>query len=134
MLDVAYDGSPIISANGGSPDPGTGGRDGAVVGARLPHAWLAPGHSLFDALGDGMSLLVLAEDRGRDVESLTAAARSRGVPLRVIGLEDRDLRPRYGSDLVLVRPDQHVAWRADHAPAEPARLIDRVRGMDRGTP
>lgn len=134
VLDLAYDGSPIISANGSSPDPVTGGRDGAVVGARLPHAWLAPGQSLFDALGDGMSLLVLAEDRGRDVESLAAAARSRGVPLRVIGLEGRDLRPRYGSDLVLVRPDQHVAWRADHAPAEPARLIDRVRGMDRGTP
>ena len=53
VLDLAYDGSPIILANDGSRDPDAGGRDGAVVGARLPHAWLAPGHSLFDALGDG---------------------------------------------------------------------------------
>ncbi len=138
VLDLAYDGSPIISANGTSHASGsggaTGGRDGAVVGGRLPHAWLEPRHSLFDDLGDGMSLLVLAEDRGRHVESLAAAACSRGVPLQVVGLEDRGLRPRYGSDLVLVRPDQHVAWRADHAPAQPERLIDRVRGMDRGTP
>jgi hypothetical protein len=34
----------------------------------------------------------------------------------------------YGAALVLVRPDQHVAWRGDSAPADPARLIDLIRG------
>jgi len=29
---------------------------------------------------------------------------------------------------VLVRPDRHVAWRADHAPDDPLELIDHLRG------
>jgi hypothetical protein len=29
---------------------------------------------------------------------------------------------------VLVRPDGHVAWRADSAPDAPAELLDVVRG------
>ena len=33
-----------------------------------------------------------------------------------------------GGDLVLSRPDQHVAWRGNAAPAEPLSLIDHVRG------
>jgi hypothetical protein len=28
----------------------------------------------------------------------------------------------------LSRPDQHVAWRGDRLPEDPALLIDRVRG------
>jgi len=27
-----------------------------------------------------------------------------------------------------VRPDQHVAWRGDDAPADPLRLVDLIRG------
>ena len=30
--------------------------------------------------------------------------------------------------LLLVRPDQHVAWRGDAVPDNPLGLIDRVRG------
>ena len=34
----------------------------------------------------------------------------------------------YRLKLVLVRPDQHVAWRGDKEPADPLELIDIVRG------
>lgn len=34
----------------------------------------------------------------------------------------------YEQDLVLVRPDGHVAWRADEPPADPLGIIDTVRG------
>jgi hypothetical protein len=37
-------------------------------------------------------------------------------------------RGLYGHRLVLSRPDQHVAWRADALPPDPLALIDRVRG------
>jgi len=30
--------------------------------------------------------------------------------------------------LVLVRPDRHIAWRGNAAPADPAALLDRVAG------
>jgi hypothetical protein len=36
---------------------------------------------------------------------------------------DMDVR-----ELVLSRPDQHVAWRADDVPADPLALVDLVRG------
>jgi hypothetical protein len=34
----------------------------------------------------------------------------------------------YERPLVLVRPDGHVAWRGDVAPADPAALVARIRG------
>ena len=40
----------------------------------------------------------------------------------------RDDRNRPRRNLVLVRPDQHVAWRGDEEPAAPLDLIDLVRG------
>ncbi|MCU1645554.1 MAG: 3-(3-hydroxy-phenyl)propanoic acid hydroxylase [Nocardia sp.] len=35
----------------------SGYRPSAAVGARLPHAWLADGHSTFDLIGPGPTLL-----------------------------------------------------------------------------
>ena len=34
----------------------------------------------------------------------------------------------YRHKLVLVRPDQHVAWRGDEEPADMLGLVDLVRG------
>jgi hypothetical protein len=34
----------------------------------------------------------------------------------------------YERKLTLIRPDGHVAWRADSAPDDPLELIDLVRG------
>jgi hypothetical protein len=49
-----------------------------------------------------------------------------GLPLRVVELPD--LRAALERKLLLVRPDQHVAWRSDTAPADPRAVLDRVRG------
>ena len=102
VLDIAYT-SPVIAAGG----------------ARLRHAWLGPGHSIYDELGDGLSLVLTEADHWAG--ALAGAARSRGVPLRVVDLTGRELHERYGARLVLVRPDQHVAWCGDHGPADPRR-------------
>mgnify|MGYP001616036697 CR=1 FL=1 len=40
----------------------------------------------------------------------------------------RFVREAYARQLVLVRPDGHVAWRADVLPDDPLALIDCVRG------
>lgn len=122
VLDIAYD-SPAIASGG----------------ARLPHAWLGPGRSLYDELGDGLSLLV-GDGNAARAAAISDAARERRIPLRVVDLAGRRLRDRFGAALVLVRPDQHVAWRGDHPPDDASALLDRLRGaatsvmstMDRG--
>ena len=62
------------------------------------------------------------------IDALRSAASSRAVPLEVLRIADPAIAARYEAPLVLARPDQHVAWRGDRQPDDPAALIDRVRG------
>ena len=96
-------------------------------GSRTPHAWLADGRSTLDLFGDGFVLLRLGTSQAGDQELIDAAHEAR-VPLRCIDLDDPDVATLYERRLVLVRPDGHVAWRGDTAPAEPLKLIDLIRG------
>ena len=57
-----------------------------------------------------------------------AALREIGAPLTVLELPDTSLRAVYERDLVLVRPDLRVAWRADAAPEEPKSVAMQVAG------
>jgi 2-polyprenyl-6-methoxyphenol hydroxylase-like FAD-dependent oxidoreductase len=126
ILDLGYEHSPVIAAGG--PGLVLGDDDDPVTearpGARLPHAWVGPGRSIHDELGTGMTLVAF---EGGPFGPLERAADERGVPLRIVR-QDRALRDRYGAALMLVRPDQHVAWCADRMPDDVAGMIDRVRG------
>jgi hypothetical protein len=96
-------------------------------GYRLPHAWLEDGVSVYDALGDHLTLRVLGGNAAA-VGAFDTAARQRAVPLAVADLRRRDLCDRYGCDLVLVRADQHVAWAGGRAPSDAGWVVDLVRG------
>ena len=128
-LGYRYVDSPIIAPDG-MPEPPD---DPAQVipstwpGSRTPHAWLADGRSTLDLFGDGFVLLRLGTSQAGDQELIDAAHEAR-VPLRCIDLDDPDVATLYERRLVLVRPDGHVAWRGDTAPAEPLKLIDLIRG------
>jgi 2-polyprenyl-6-methoxyphenol hydroxylase-like FAD-dependent oxidoreductase len=118
---IAYDGSEHPAYTMSSYTPST------VPGCRTPHLWRADGSSLYDAMGPDFTLLRL--DPAVDVAPLEAAARNRGVPLKVLDIELPTTAIFYGGGgLVLSRPDQHVAWRGDTSPADPLALIDHVRG------
>jgi hypothetical protein len=99
----------------------------ARPGSRAPHAWVDDGRSTLDLFGDGFVLLAFGSAAG-DGSSIVAAARSRGVPLKLIPIEDPAIAKLYERRLVLVRPDGHVCWRDDAPPRDPLALIDRVRG------
>jgi hypothetical protein len=97
----------------------------------LPHRWLADGASLYDRLGNGFSLLRL--DDNADIAPFIASAAARRLPLTVLELsgelsgQARETLPE--ASLLLVRPDQHVAWRGvsvDRPGAD--MIIDRARG------
>jgi hypothetical protein len=123
-----YDKSPIIAYDGEAPPGYTMGdfTPSTVPGCRTPHLWLRDGRSLYDALGSDFALRF---DRGVAVAPITDAAAWRGVPLAVVDVESDEAADLYGGyDLVLSRPDQHVAWRGSAVPANPLQLIDLVRG------
>ncbi|KAB8159446.1 hypothetical protein FH609_029505 [Streptomyces sp. 3MP-14] len=122
VLGLRIDASPVLpesAADGG----------GALVGARLPHAFLGDGRSLYDLLGADLTLLDLGpETRAAAVEE---AARARGVPLAVVRPPEAErprLAARLGARLVLVRPDQVVAWRGDEAPDDAPALLATLSG------
>jgi hypothetical protein len=98
----------------------------AVPGARLPHVWLPDGSSIYDLLGDGFAVLRLGLDAS--TTPLSEAATVLGIPLRVVDLVHLPrLRTLYAADLVLLRPDQHVAWRGTDAD-DPDALLRHVVG------
>ena len=123
-----YDRSPIIVYDGGDHPAYTMSSyiPSTVPGCRTPHFWLGDGRSLYDAMGPEYTLLRF--DPGLAVGPLEAAARSRGVSLKILDLEKPTAAAFDSGGLVLSRPDQHVAWRGAGLPADPAGLIDRVRG------
>ncbi|MEH2568186.1 FAD-dependent oxidoreductase [Bradyrhizobium sp. AZCC 2289] len=123
-----YDRSPIIAYDGAEHPAYTMDHytPSTVPGCRTPHLWREDGSSLYDAMGAGFTLLRF--DPAVDVAALEAAARARAVPLKILDIEKSRAAIFDGNALVLSRPDQHVAWRGNRLPADPAQLIDRVRG------
>jgi 2-polyprenyl-6-methoxyphenol hydroxylase-like FAD-dependent oxidoreductase len=132
-LGYRYENSPICWPDGtGAPpdEPGTYVPT-ARPGHRAPHAWLADGRSTLDLFGSVFTLLGLGVDAAAAAPIL-AAAGERGVPMQFVPLDEPHVLGLYERALVLVRPDGHVAWRADRAPADPLALIDRIRGAAAG--
>ena len=127
-MGYRYDASPIVIPDGVPPTPDEPGDyvQTARPGHRAPHAWLADGRSTIDLFGDGFTLLRLGF--AGDVTPLTAAAADRGVPVRVIAVDDPAIARLYERQLVLVRPDGMVAWRADSLPDDVSALLSTVTG------
>ncbi len=96
-------------------------------GAHLPHVWLEPGVGLFDVLGLGYTLLRLG-DHAADTAPLAAVFAERQIPLKILEIDSAEIREVYQRDLVLVRPDLHVAWRGDELPNDVTALAARVTG------
>ena len=96
-------------------------------GARLPHVWLGEGNALHDRLGRDLTLLRLGATTTSTL-ALELGVRATGAPLDVCEVADELPRELYGYDLLLVRPDLHVAWRGNRLPEDPAALARLVTG------
>ncbi|MEI8154710.1 MAG: hypothetical protein WCG92_24465 [Hyphomicrobiales bacterium] len=130
MLGYRYDNSPIVWPDDTAvpPDPSHPYTQTARPGARAPHVWLGDGRSTLDLFGHGFVLLRLG-DAPPPATTIEHAAKGRGVPLTTIDISAKEVLAAYEHRLVLVRPDGHVAWRADAAPANAGALIDIIRGQ-----
>jgi 2-polyprenyl-6-methoxyphenol hydroxylase-like FAD-dependent oxidoreductase len=118
-----YVDSPIVwQEPGNGPDPdNTSYVPTTWPGARLPHVWLSDGAALHDRLGPGYSLLRLGGARA-DTSSLEKSFREIHAPLDVLDVAGERARDIYQYDLLLVRPDLHVAWRGNQLPHNAAKI------------
>ncbi len=126
-LGYRYENSPICIADGTPPPPLDHGHyvPSTWPGSRAPHVWLKDGRSTLDLFGKGFVLVAFTEST---TSSFTDAAQRAGVPLEVIGMDDKQVREIYERNFVLVRPDGHVAWRGNAIPGNTNEIIDKVRG------
>ncbi len=125
-----YDASPLIVADGCVPPPDQPNNyvPTACPGGRPPHAWLDDGRSLYDSFNFEWTLLALGPD-APDAAPFIASAQALGLDLKVVRHASPQLLALYEAPLVLIRPDQIVAWRghdANHAAEVLARASGRA--------
>jgi hypothetical protein len=123
-LGYRYEGSPLVWREDGEPPPLDFIRyqPTSWPGARLPHVWLRDGSAVQDCIGYELAFTLLKLAGSHDVQALAAGFAALKAPFRVLELTDERARELYGFDLILLRPDLHVAWRGNRVPTEPMRL------------
>lgn len=123
-----YDGSPIIVSDGTRPPPDEPNTytPTACPGGRPPHVWLDDGGSLFDLFNRDWTLLALGADPPA-TNGFEDAADELGLDLGVASLPQRSLLDLYEAPLVLIRPDQMVAWRGDTT-GDALSILSRAAG------
>ncbi len=117
FLGLRYEASPVIAYDGTVPpkDHPNEYTPNAIPGSRAPHAWLGEA-AMFDRLGPEFTLL-----------RFRGGQQDLGADIPVMDIDDATVRDLYGADYVLVRPDQHVAWRGNQID-DAVALADTVWG------
>ena len=123
-----YEDSPVVFGPPGANSSAHGDHSFlARAGHHLSPQPLSSGRNVFEELSSGFSLLAF-DAAPDDIACIDHAARRLGVPLKVISDSQAGGRAAYGCKLILVRPDQFIAWCGDEAPHEPGMLIARAAG------
>lgn len=129
-LGYRYVDSPlIIDEPGDSPDPDSFDYTPTTwPGSRLPHIWLDGAKAIQDVINPyGFTLLNLGED---EVSSslFRDAFEEVSVPFDSIFVASEAARKVYEKELLLLRPDMHVAWRGDFVPENISEIVAKVTG------
>lgn len=126
QLGIVYS-SPILAEADGPIPEQTPTRyiPTAAPGAHAPHVVLSDGTPICDRFGFEFTLLRFGN---KSTDAFQSACKKRGVPLTSVDIKEAEARDLYERDLVLVRPDQHVAWRGNALPSDIDALLDRVTG------
>lgn len=121
-----YTGSPIIAHEAeAAPDYDMGAFTASTVpGCRLPH-FEVNGVSILDQLGPDYTLIRF--NKLIDVDPLLAAAKAANIPLKLVDVAKPPLSA-INESLLIVRSDQHVAWRGQQSPKNAAGLMQTLKG------
>lgn len=97
-------------------------------GSRLPHVWLEDGKAIQDMIDPyKFTLLNLGEDRGAS-RAFTDAFGKVSVPFDSISVASQAAHKVYEKDMLLLRPDMHIAWRGDSVPENVSEVVAQVTG------
>jgi 2-polyprenyl-6-methoxyphenol hydroxylase-like FAD-dependent oxidoreductase len=120
--------SSIIVGDGTEPPADSANKyiPSGCPGGRAPHLWLSPNESLYDTFGFEWTLLRLS--RAATGQQIVRAASDARISLKVVDLFCEDVRDLYRANLVLIRPDQIVAWRGDSEKSA-GQLVQAVLGL-----
>lgn len=130
-----YEGSPVVwcaSGERGVSSAKGSHRFEARAGHHLAPAMLGSGTNVFEALGPGFTLLAFGAQT-ESVQAFCAAAIELNLPLTVVEESTLGEAARYEATLVLVRPDQFVAWTVCDARValhEARQVLQLARGAD----
>ena len=129
-LGYRYDDSPLIANEPGAPEQNfMEYKPTTWPGARLPHVWLDDRSAVQDRIGNVLTYTLLRLGGTKaDAAGVTRAFAALGAPLQVLDIPDERARDVYGHDLLLLRPDMHVAWRGNTPPENAAALARKVTG------
>jgi 4-hydroxyisophthalate hydroxylase len=128
-----YEGSPVVWHNQAAPHvcSAKGSHQfKARVGHHLAPATLSSGENVFEALGEGYTLLAFGTDEA-ERQVLADAAHAAGVPLKILHQAIGSEADRYDTPWVLVRPDQFIAWVGESLQVDVQQaqeLFQRIRG------
>ena len=127
-LGAYYADSAIILCDGPSPpdDPNCYVPT-TTPGARLPHLWLGREVSTLDRV-DGKFTLFSFNEISSDVAAIQQATLTRGMPLEIVEIKNKAVREIYGYDFLMVRPDQHIAWRGNSIASLTENVLPKVTG------
>ncbi|MGB7300042.1 MAG: FAD-dependent monooxygenase [Burkholderiaceae bacterium] len=105
-----YAGSPIVCGKPGASSGAVGEHQHqARAGFHLSPLTLPEGGIVFDHLGPEFSLIVVG-DCGDAGDTFMAVARSTKFPLSIVETAINNETEKWQSRLILVRPDQFIAW------------------------
>jgi hypothetical protein len=129
-----YDASPLVAPVLERLEPGHAPADdpahipaSAWPGMRAPHLFDDAGKAIYDQLCPTGLTLLRFNGQG-DPSPFQQEAARHNIPLRVVDVESLRARQVYGTDLALIRPDQHLAWRGNAAKIE---ALHTARGLPR---
>ena len=123
-----YEGSSIVAGQPGATCSAIGSHQFiARAGHHLAPRKLASGRNVFEELGTGFTLLDFGAPDVAAAE-IKRAAEASGVPLKLIRDDSAESRKFYQATLVLVRPDQFIAWTSDGDVTDAAGMIRHMVG------
>jgi hypothetical protein len=100
----------------------------ARAGHHLTPQVLSSGRNVFEELSPWFTLLAFGADETA-VSAFEQTASALSVPLKIRRDSFEAGRQAYASRLVLVRPDQYIAWCGSDAPPDIANVMRKVTGM-----